>query len=518
MNTVAGVSRGGRIREGSMKKAVFIVVMSLLVAFGLFAVPLGCYGCPSVWIPQSFWVGAGNDRWSSGLSFDYDDQLSFAEYFSLAAPAWRLDVNMLGITNRGWQDGWSAGDASAVGDGVRVSGRYDSTGIILNLPIDIVDGRWFFLSVEPAVGVSIVGRQGYVVFQNTVHRALGMPQVFLAYETDSNNVHASLGGEVSMGGRLPLLWRSSLAIGVRGVFENNIGFNYRQRALAFVELEDRFGTGILSASLGYTWTQTQSSWTTARLYDDYVRGFTLGYGVNVGFLRLGYTCRPDTRRGFGTFGIDVMSFFMPSYWRRSDFFISLGKTSMMDVTFFDYGLELPIGCSGFSLVVRSRYVSGNPTCGGSSSDGDGSSGLGRFERNYDGVLLGGKYRFSGFVGLATPYVQLCAGAMGWEALNLVNMNEVLDVDGVVVRNRVHSHSTGRLYSFAMDAELGLTVLPEGALTSLGAELRFNLHAGVTFIHNPTEVSAHLAAYTSDGSKVSMFMPRFGFSLLVGYDV
>lgn len=44
-----------------MKKAAFVIAM-LFVGFSLSAVSFGDYGCPAAWVPQSFMVGAGNDR------------------------------------------------------------------------------------------------------------------------------------------------------------------------------------------------------------------------------------------------------------------------------------------------------------------------------------------------------------------------------------------------------------------------------------------------------------------------
>ena len=509
-----------------MKKAAFVIAM-LFVGFSLSAVSFGDYGCPAAWVPQSFMIGAGNDRWSGGMSFDYDDQLSFAEYFSLEAPAWKLAVNMLGITNRGWQEGWSVTDPSLKGDGNRISGRYDVTEILLGFPLELVGNPWFFVDMEPYFGVSVIGRQNYVVLQNTVHRILDMSQVHLEYETDSNKPYASLGGTIAVGGAVPLSWRTRLTLGVKGAFSNNIGFNHRQQADVFVSIKG-WNRGlccgdegdILSFAVGYMWTQTKSDWRSAILYDEYMQGFTLGYNVNAGFLRLGYSSNLDTRRGYGTVVVDIMSLFEPSRWYESDIVLSLGKLSLMEVTFFDVGLELPLGYSNFSFVIRNRYVSGNPSYAENASSGRDPALLGRFQRNYDGAFLGAKYSFESYAthGFVTPYVCVSAGVMRWEAVNLVNMNETLVVSDSLVRNYYHSYSTGRLCSFAMDLEFGVSLLPQGLLTSSRTTFQIGFNAGVTFIHNPGEVARLLEAYTPDSPLVAMFMPHFGMSLRLGFDV
>ena len=103
-------------------------------------------------------------------------------------------------------------------------------------------------------------------------------------------------------------------------------------------------------------------------------------------------------------------------------------------------------------------------------------------------------------------------------MNLVNMNETLVVSDSLVRNYYHSYSTGRLCSFAMDLEFGVSLLPQGLLTSSRTTFQINLNAGVTFIHNPGEVARLLEAYTPDSPLVAMFMPHFGMSLRLGFDV
>ena len=57
-----------------------------------------------LWIPNSLIIGMGNDKWDIGvLSYNADDQLSFSEHIRLSAPIWSLNLNMMAISNRGWQ-------------------------------------------------------------------------------------------------------------------------------------------------------------------------------------------------------------------------------------------------------------------------------------------------------------------------------------------------------------------------------------------------------------------------------
>ena len=514
-------------RFSSILLLVF-VFMSFHMAT-LSAVTLEEYSDPSSWIPTRFMVGAGNDKWTSGISFNLDDQLSFGEYFAVEAPAWKLNVNMLGITNRGWQNGWSVEDFGKDGDGHRISGRYDVTEFLFSLPLEVFYNGSIYLYLEPRFGASLVGNQHYEVLQNTLHRLLGMAEVDLAYETSGNRVFPYFGGVVEFGDEFMALERSGVFAAVKGTFESTFGFDHRQRADFVVGLEN-VDSDILTFSLGYQWAETVSDWETSALYDEYVRGLSFGYTVDSGFLRYNYISSLRSLRGYSTILVDVMSLFKPSMWDETDIRFTIGKTSMMNVSFVSVGLEFPLG-GAFSFIVRNRYVSGNPSYKDDPKTGVDSSEFGRYQRNYDGTFVGAKYTFDSQStgGFVTPYAEACVGFMRWESRHLVNMNEKLVTDygydpstgefyPIWETNFRHSYSTGRLYSFSMDFELGLTILPEGLVKSSSTTFQLNLYAGATFIHNPKAVMEHVYDFTPDDDKMASLMPRFGLSIQMGFDI
>ena len=89
-----------------MKKLILLLLTALLTVTGLYAISISEYADPSSWIPESLYIGMGNDKWAlANISYNMDDQLSFSEHFYVEAPAYWLDVNMLADTfniNRSW--------------------------------------------------------------------------------------------------------------------------------------------------------------------------------------------------------------------------------------------------------------------------------------------------------------------------------------------------------------------------------------------------------------------------------
>ena len=172
-----------------MKKLILLLLTALLTVAGLYAISISEYADPSSWIPESLYIGMGNDKWAlANISYNMDDQLSFSEHFYVEAPAYWLDVNMLAITNRGWQNGWSTLDFSAEGDGNKIDGRYDVTQIFFSLPLDLLVTDNFYIWIRPEAGVSIIGDQNYAFLQNTLHKLINAAPLEVDYETPGKNM------------------------------------------------------------------------------------------------------------------------------------------------------------------------------------------------------------------------------------------------------------------------------------------------------------------------------------------
>lgn len=518
--------------------AISIALASLLCI--LPAAAFSDYAKAESYIPDSFLVGMGNDKWAiGGISYNFDDQLSFSEHFTLSAPAYRLKVNMLAFTNRGWRDGWSVTDPSAAGGNDLISGRYDATEILLSIPLDIVSTDLFSLRLEAEGGLSVVGNQHYDVLQNTLHKLIHASPVNLGYEIEGNNLYGMANASVDMAFSLYSFENAKLFASAEARSENTIGFDYMQRAEGSIGLRNS-KEDILSLSLGYTWAETETQWSTARLYREYLRGLTFGMTINTGSLRLEYSTSLRSHFGFGTISIDVLSFLQPKEWKESNIYMNMGTMNLLNAQFFTVGLEVPIKDSGFALTTETRFISGNPSFKGWETDMDPAA-YPRFKRSYDGFYIGGKYSFSSrdTHGWITPYAKASAGIMRWETRTLLNMIDYgSDIwkeewtyteetgSGTVTteywpeewQKNTHSILYSRLYSFSMDAEFGFTILPESFITSATTSFQINIFGGVTMIHNAKAVESYLNTITDDSNKLAMLMPRWGISLRLGFDI
>ena len=85
-------------------------------------------------------------------------------------------------------------------------------------------------------------------------------------------------------------------------------------------------------------------------------------------------------------------------------------------------------------------------------------------------------------------------------------------------NDIHSIVNPKLFSFALDLELGLKFIPSGALKSGNSEFQFIIFSGFTAIHNSKKVISYLYDTTQDSEKISTIIPRWGFGIEIGFDL
>ena len=114
--------------------------------------------------------------------------------------------------------------------------------------------------------------------------------------------------------------------------------------------------------------------------------------------------------------------------------------------------------------------------------------------------------------------------MKWEVRTVRNMQltnyEYDEATGkeIAVPNLIHSTISPVLPSVGADIEFGITCLPEDALKTSNTVFQINIFAGVTAIHNAKQVQSYLKTYTEDSLRIGTFIPRWGFSLEMGFDI
>lgn len=514
-----------------MKRKLIPLLLLVFSISTLFALPLSGFKDGKNYIPTGFSMGMGNDTFAiGGLSYNFDDQLSFTENFVLSAPAYELKIDMIAFTNRGWREGWSPFDYSLKstdgGKGDPIQGRYDLTEIVLSVPISFNFSKHVMLFVTLDGGVSIVGNQHYEVLQNALHTIKGITRVYVDYDTNGNTFYPTFNAKLGLGFPIVYFDKTSLFGAVENKSKNAFGFEYSDTIDVVVGLTDG-NKDILTASFGYTWAKTESDWVTQKLYREYCHGPVLGMKIDTGTVKLDYYTYLNSRFGFGVIAFDVLSFFNPSSWTENDIFVDVGNVKMMNTQFYFMGLEFPIKDTNFLITTETRYISGDPAHDTWFIEEDEYlSTEPRYKRAYDSFFLGAKYEFSSeeTKGWVTPYSKLALGVMRWqtvELMNMMNFEKTKDEWGFLWDDEltgIHSIRTSRLLSLALDIEIGLSLVPEGAFSSSTTTIQINIFGGITIIHNAEKVKKHVNADTEDANKVSTLMPKFGLSMRFGFDV
>lgn len=495
-----------------MKKILLFLLIFFIFLSSLNAITFKDYNNLKSWVPESFCIGMGNDKWAIGsISYNMDDQLTFSEHFYLEAPAWTMNVNLLSITNRGWMDGWSAKDVTKVGSGERIDGRYDVSQILLGLPLDIVNTKDIYLYTKPEFGLSIIGNQHYEFLQNTLHKIIKAAPLEVDYEIDDNIVKPTLNLYLEAGGVIAKIESAYLVLALRTDLLNTIDFASKQIIYGSVGLI-RDNLDLLTISLGYSFVQSYSRFKTQNVYHDYLKGPILSLSINSGLIRIDYTARLQTGFGFGVISVDVLSLFKKPTWEKSDIFLDLGTSSQINCTFFNIKLGIPIIDTRFSAILSTRFLSGNPSFKGWETEMDPKI-WPRFKRSYSALLLGTRYEFDNKEAIVTPYSEITMGLMTWEVRTLNNM-----LDSIENEEKVHSIVNPTLLSFATDLELGLKFIPSGAFKTANSEFMFSIFSGFTFIHNSKKVAEYLYDTTEDSEKIGSIIPRWGFGIEIGFDL
>ena len=83
---------------------------------------------------------------------------------------------------------------------------------------------------------------------------------------------------------------------------------------------------------------------------------------------------------------------------------------------------------------------------------------------------------------------------------------------------VFSENFDNIFSFSMDAVLGLDIVPEGMLVSSESSLSFNIYGGFTFIHNPEKLEDYMFEITTQRKEIGYLIPRGGISGTAGFDI
>ena len=453
-----------------------------------------------LWIPNSLIIGMGNDKWDIGvLSYNADDQLSFSEHIRLSAPIWSLNLNMMAISNRGWQNGWEVGNDEAIGDGIKFDGRYDVTDLSFSLNLNLLENDLLFIKLKPEIGISIVGDQGYDEIQNNFHKLLKIATLNIPYDTKGNEVKLLLNGEIESAIKLPL--SSYLSLGSKIQYTSTfstIGSFY----IALGNFDN------FNLSLSYTLVSSRSKWKTQEVYFEHLKGPSLGLSINSGFMKLKFYSNLLTRNGYGIISFDVLSLFEKPTWRESDIYLTFSQFKQIYSYFYDVTFSYPLDNSKLALALSIRYLADNQSFV-SLEKNVSAEYKQQYRKSFNGFFAGVNYQYNNSFLPFTPYLNLKGGVLIWQVIIQRNM---------LINNDIRKIIYPMIYSFTLDFELGLKLFQNFTIKTKNTELKFIINVGLTLINNPKEVKSYLKDITDNSESISYFLPRIGCGVELGFDL
>ncbi len=135
----------------------------------------------------------------------------------------------------------------------------------------------------------------------------------------------------------------------------------------------------------------------------------------------------------------------------------------------------------------------------------------REKQAYSAYTLGAKYRYSFLNGYLTPYVSMSLGFMKWNLTFLLNMQR---------ESIWPSYDMGTDFSFALDAEVGLTILPEGLIKADSSTISFTVFTGLSYVTGDfVSTYRHVTSDEDLESNIKdNFLFRYGAMIRIGFDL
>ena len=510
-----------------MKKSLALLLIVMTV------VSLSAFGFPDEFrdgksfVPDHVLLFTGNDKFNYGISRNDDDQLSYSFDLQVEAPLWYLRFDANGFTNRGWRDGWDMRDQEAFfTPGAHViRGRFDSLETVTGLKLRLIEND-FYVHLYPEAGFALVGDYGWEWGQNAIHRLLGIHEVELPYDNDgARTVRVMLDGRVNIGYKLLDFNRTSLIAEVEASTKNIIGFQSENLVLGRISVSTKTHD-LIGFHFGYMFTGSGDYTSYTRdLYLDYMTGWKAGFTIDTGILYLKYTGSLETGYGYGYLGFNVLSFFAPRNWERTDAYLSFAKARFYG-NFYNYiSVGIPFSDS-FSFVLKNAYLGGNPLNKKEEESSDLNK-VDRFKREYSSFAIGVRFNLPGFAsGFITPYLELTGGMQIYKIYILMNQ---LDDDELGDEMPPSMLSAGEHYFPVLSLEGGISLLPEDLVVFQDTSLQIDVFGGVNCLFAGSTEYITIYRYIhkfwedvtfplDDRGFRSRFIPYFGFGVKFGFDL
>ena len=522
-----------------MKKTVALVIVALTVFSVSASGFLDGFRDGKNYVPDHVMLYTGNDLFSYGITRNDDDQLSYSFDFQVEAPLWFSRVNLSGITNRGWRDGWDMRDYSKPFDeGAMVKrGRYDSFEGVVGLKLRPLEDK-LYLHIYPEIGLALVGDYGWVWAQNLIHKIGGIHGVELPYDNpDQKTVHMMLGTRVNFGYKLYSFQRSSLIVEAEASTKNILGLqseNYFLGRVSFsTETHDLLG---FHAGYMYAAALTDSPSYTQNLYLRYLNGWRIGFTVDTGILFIKYTGNLETNYGYGYMGVDVMGFFQPRRWEETDAYLRFSKASFYGHYYNVLSVGYPVS-DHLEVIVKNSYLGGEPLDPKEEASADLFE-MARYKQDYAFFTVGARYNLPELLGdYINPYFEF---SVGIQKFRFYMLNNQLDDESIwegAVPSLLLSENEEVREAYELDTfyglisvEAGINILPESLVVFQDTSLQLEVFGGCNVILGGSTKGISVFRYINkyweswdvedlaDRGWKARFVPYYGFGLKFGFDL
>ena len=512
-----------------MRKYLLLVLV-FIVSASLFASEfLDEFTRKESYIPDHVVIANGNDMYSYGISRNDDDQLSYSFDVQIEAPLWQLRFDANGFTNRGWRDGCDVRDSSVKytpGASV-IRGRYDSLETVLGLKLRPLEED-FYVHIYPEFGFALVGDYGWEWGQNIIHRIAHIHEVELPYDNDgAKHVFAMLNGRANIGYKFFKFQATNLIAEIEASTKNSLGYLTENQILARLSVSTKTHD-LLGVHLGYMYASSVGDVPsyTRDLYVRYVNGLRFGFTIDTGILSLKYTSTISSGYGYGYIGLDVMGFFRPKTWEKSEIYTRVAFVSLYDRSMHYISVGIP-AFGHFDVIAKNSNAGGDPISPKEEQTEDLFK-IMRKKRDYSFTAFGLRYNFPDFAkGFVAPYIEFSAGVQVFKLYELFNQldDSVMEYHGWVTPSWMVGYKN---FFGLLNLEGGVTLLPDDLLVFGDTSIQIDLFGGVNLVVGGDDLEIYVYRYLDrlwDGKdipKYTEFWPRvfpyFGIGVKFGFDL
>ena len=436
-----------------------------------------------------FFIATTNDKFSYGISENKDDQLTASNEIHLFFPYLFLDLNLNGITNRGFK-------SNMLDSSTFESGRYDEIIAKTGVSINLLNTSGFEIDFVPEIGFCLLGNFGMEFEQNLNHKSGTIDAVILEYEKFEKPFYPLINSKLVFSHEPVDFLKTQLSFSANNIFdyatEQNISIN------GILGNKTR-----LNIFAGYTWNQTQNSSSTLKSYKNVTEGFNYGFNLDTGLVKLDFINYEKTKYGLGAINVDFINLSKHN-WKKSDIHFLTGITNFINTEFLENQIQLDF-TENLSFYFSNKFVSGFKSNKINPSEY-------RYERDYVINTLGVKYEhpLSFIKNWLTPYIELGTGTASFKVQKLANHLPSSTYDSYEYDSKLF---------FQMELNVGFDIIPEGMLNFGNSSYQVTVFMGTIFIPDYKNATEQIKkdTYRKDSWSLNPFEFRYGFAVHFGLD-